>query len=69
MIELAKFFRDPHRQGMRLADQLGGLACAPEIAGINRMDFLVAEQHGDLLGLANTDFAEVTIRRSLAAAL
>lgn len=43
MIELAKFFRDPHRQSMRLADKLRSLARAPKIAGINRMEFLVAE--------------------------
>ena len=69
MIELAKFFLDQHRQLMRLADELGGLARTPEIAGLNGVDFVVAEERGDLLGLTNAGFAEMAIGRSLAAAL
>lgn len=54
---------------MRLADQLGGLARAAEMAGINRMQIFIAEQRGNLLSLPYTGAAKLAIRRSLAAPL
>src|SRR5918999_971202 len=51
MIELAHIVRNDYRQIKRVADELGGFARAPETAGIDRVNFFVAQQRSDLFGL------------------
>jgi len=69
VIEFANGFLDLHRQAVRLTDQLGGLARPAQIAGVNRLDVLAAEQRGDLFGLPHSDIAEFQVGGALTAPL
>ncbi len=57
MIEFADVVLDQHRQVVGLADRAGGLVCALQIAGIDRVDLFVAQRRRNLFGLADTDLA------------
>jgi hypothetical protein len=69
MIELAHVIFDQHRQIMRPAHQVGGLARPLQTAGIDRVNGLAAELGGDLFCLADAYLVQAAIRGTLAAAL
>ena len=50
-----------------LADHFSGAPRPLQIAGIDRVNCFLAQPHGDLFGLLQSDIAEITIARSLTA--